>query len=142
MDEVVDGDIVDHRRQTLLLGGFAALALLLAALGIYSVLSYSIAQRTREIGVRVALGATAGNVVGLVVREGMSPVAGGLTIGLVVTSIATRAMSAMLYGVPSWDPKTQVAAVTLLLAVALVACYIPARRASSLDPIAALRREI
>ena len=123
------------------LGGFGALALLLAGIGIYGVVSYGAAQRTREIGVRMALGAKEKDVLGLVLWDGLIVIGAGLAIGLLLAAAATRVISAFLYGVGATDPLTFVAVPLLLGGVALVASYIPARRAVKVDPLVALRYE-
>jgi predicted permease len=141
MDEIVDLDVADRQQQMILLGTFAGLALLLASIGLYGVLSYAVAQRSREIGLRIALGATAGSVMRVVVARGLVLTAMGLTIGLGLAWAATRAMQNVLYGVTAGDPSTYVAVVGLLGTIALIASYLPARRASRMDPIAVLRTE-
>ncbi|HSL53025.1 MAG TPA: FtsX-like permease family protein, partial [Pyrinomonadaceae bacterium] len=123
------------------LGGFGALALLLAGIGIYGVVSFGAAQRTREIGVRMALGAKEKDVLGLVLWDGLIVIGAGLAIGLLLAAAATRVISAFLYGVGATDLLTFVAVPLLLGAVALVASYIPARRAVKVDPLVALRYE-
>jgi predicted permease len=139
----------DHLRFALLpaqlagatLGVFGLLALALAVIGIYGVMSYSIAQRTREIGIRVALGAERRVVLSMVVGQGMRLAATGMTIGLAGALAVTRFASAFLYGISPTDPVTFIAIALLLSAAALLACYVPARRASRVDPIRALRYE-
>ena len=131
------------RRQlyTNLLGGFAAVAIILAAMGIYAVVAHSVAQRTREVGIRIALGASHPDVVALLVREGMALPLVGFAAGIGASLLLTRALASMLYGVTATEPIV-FAAVTLLLAiVALAACYLPARRAISIDPLIALKGE-
>src|SRR4029077_6263620 len=123
------------------LGGFGVLALLLAAIGIYGVVSYSVAQRTREIGVRMALGAKAKDVLKLALGEGLFVIAVGLVLGLLLASVATRVIASFLYGVGATDPLTFAAVPLLLGFVALSASYIPARRATKVDPLVALRYE-
>ena len=141
MDQVVAAAISKERFQSLLLGLFAALALLLACVGLYGVISYSVAQRTHEIGVRVALGAKPVDVLRLVIRQGMGLTIVGLILGVAVGSVVTRVLSDMLYGVSTRDPLTFAGAPLLLLVVAFLACYIPARRATRIDPLVALRYE-
>jgi putative ABC transport system permease protein len=124
-----------------LLGGFAGVALLLAALGIYSVLSYSVGQRRREFGVRVALGAQPADVVRLVVGGGARLAMVGIAVGLVAALLLTRLMIDLLFGVPAADPITFGAVSALLVATSLVACYVPARRAIRVNPVDVLRHE-
>jgi macrolide transport system ATP-binding/permease protein len=123
------------------LGSFGVLALVLAAVGIYGVMSYVVAGRTREIGLRMALGAQTGNVRSLILRQGMSLALIGATIGLAIAFGATRLLKSVLYGVDAMDPTTFIGVTLLLATVALLACWIPARRASRVDPMVALRAE-
>jgi ABC-type antimicrobial peptide transport system permease subunit len=124
-----------------LLGLFALLAMILAATGIYGVMSYSVAQRTQEIGVRMALGARPLDVLLLVVRQGMMLVLIGVVVGLAGALVLTRVMSSLLFAVTERDPVTFVVVAALLIAVAFIACFVPARRATKVDPLLALRYE-
>jgi predicted permease len=141
LGQLVDQATSPKRLVTLLLGGFSLLALILAALGIYGVISYSVTQRTRELGIRVALGAQTANVLMMVIRQGLAPVAIGLALGLAGAAALTRLMATLLFGVSATDPATFAGIALLLVAVALLACYVPARRAAKVDPMIALRRE-
>jgi putative ABC transport system permease protein len=141
MDDIVDLEVANHKQQTALLGAFAALALVLASLGIYGVLSYAVTQRTREIGVRVALGASIGDVTRMVVGHGIALTVLGIAIGTGVALAVTRSMTKLLVGVKAADPAIYVAVAVLLSIVALVACYVPAARAARVDPTVALREE-
>jgi putative ABC transport system permease protein len=141
MDEVLGKEIAPRRIAMTLLMTFAALALVLASIGIYGVLSYFVAQSTQEIGVRLALGAGQFDVLKLVVGRGMKPALIGLGIGLLAALLLTRLMTSLLFGVSATDSTTFIGVSGLLLAVALLACYIPARRASKVDPLVALRYE-
>jgi putative ABC transport system permease protein len=124
-----------------LLSLFALLALALAAIGIYGVVACAVSERTREIGVRMALGAQARDVLKLVLFQGMKMIVAGLAIGLFAAFTLTRVMKNLLYGVSATDPLTFAAVSLLLAAIALLACYIPARRAMKVDPLTALRHE-
>jgi putative ABC transport system permease protein len=141
MEETLDRTIEDRQQSMTLFGAFAALALLLASIGIYGVLSYAVTQRRREIGVRMALGATSRSVVGMVVGRGLLLTGAGLAIGLIGAALGTRAMKTMLYGVDAIDPSTFAAVSVLLCAIAALACWAPALRASRVDPIVVLRDE-
>ncbi len=129
------------RLGAVVLGSFGALALLLAAIGIYGVTAYSVAQRTRELGIRMALGADARALVRLIVRQGLTLAAIGLTFGLLGAVLLARLMSGLLSGVSAFDPLTFALIAGGLLCVALLACWIPARRATKVDPLIALRCE-
>jgi putative ABC transport system permease protein len=141
MTEWVAMSVAGARYRTTLLGLFALLAMILAATGIYGVMSYSVAQRTQEIGVRMALGARPLDVLLLVVRQGMMLVLIGVVVGLVGALVLTRVMSSLLFAVTERDPVTFVAVAALLIAVAFIACFVPARRATKVDPLLALRYE-
>jgi predicted permease len=141
MRERVFDSVSGQRFNALLLGVFGTLALVLAAIGIFGVMSYAVAQRTREIGIRMALGAQPGDVVELVTREGMLPALMGVVTGLGGAFVLTRFISSMLFGIQRTDPLTFAGMALLLTTVALAACYLPARRAARVDPIVALRNE-
>jgi predicted permease len=141
MDEIITRSLADRRFALELLGIFAAVALMLAAIGIYGVMAYSFSQRTHEIGIRIALGAQRVDIFRMAVGEGMQLVAIGLTVGLAGAVTLTRFVRTMLFDVSASDPITFGAISALLAAVAFVACYVPARRATRVDPLAALRDE-
>jgi putative ABC transport system permease protein len=139
-EEALNNSLAEPRLYTSLLGVFAALALSLAALGIYGVISYTVTERAREIGVRMALGARGRNVLKLVIGQGMTLALIGVAIGSAIAVALTRLMSGLLFGVSATDPVTFVVIALLLVSVALLACWIPARRAAKVDPMIALRR--
>jgi macrolide transport system ATP-binding/permease protein len=139
--ERLDRSLGAEQSMAALVGSFAALALLLAAIGLYGSLSYAVSRRTRELGVRMAIGAAARDVRGLVLSQGMRLVTIGLVIGVLGAMGATRLIAGMLFGVQPTDPLTFVAVVLLLALVAMLACYVPARRATRIDPMEALRHE-
>jgi predicted permease len=141
MEQIVASANARARFQMLLLAAFAAAAALLAAVGIYGVMSYAVAKRTREIGLRMALGANPGDVLRLVVGQGMAVALAGAGVGIAAALPLTRLMSSVLYGVRPTDPATYAGVALLLLAIALVASYLPARRAAHIDPGKALRAE-
>jgi putative ABC transport system permease protein len=141
MTDVVRDTVAPRRFNTLVLTLFAGIAMTLAALGIYGVMAYSVAQRTHELGIRMALGAQKSDVLGLIVRKGVILTLIGVAIGLAIALALTRLMTTLLFGVAPTDATTFVAVSVLLIFVALLACYIPARRATKLDPLVALRYE-
>ena len=141
MDQIIARSLADRRFALQLLGVFASVALLLAAIGIYGVMSYSFSQRTHEIGIRVALGAQRLHILQMAIGEGMQLVAIGLPIGLIAAAALTRFVRTMLFDVSPFDPFTVAAISATLAAVAFLACYLPARRATRVDPLVALRDE-
>jgi predicted permease len=141
LDQIVSASIADRRFSMLLLGIFAGLALLLAAVGIYGVISYTVAQRTREIGIRMVLGAGQAAVLRVVLAQGMVPVLAGVVLGLAASFGLTRLMAGMLYGVKPGDPATFIGVALALVTVALIATLVPARRATKVAPVVALRYE-
>jgi putative ABC transport system permease protein len=139
--QVYSASLGSRKFNVMLIGFFAVTALLLAAAGVFGVMAYSVSRRTREFGVRVALGATSGDVLRMVLGQGMRTILIGVAIGIGGSVALTRAVSSLLFGVTATDPVTFAAVTLLLVAVALLACYIPARRATKVDPMAALRDE-
>jgi putative ABC transport system permease protein len=140
-DEILDEEVVQRRLGAGLVTAFAALALLLAAIGVYGVLSHFVNQQTAEIGVRMALGASRRDILALVLGKGMTLALGGIGLGALGSLALVRLVSGLLYGVTPADPITFVAAAVLLTAIAVVACYLPARRAARVDPMIAMRCE-
>ena len=141
VEEVIAKSIAQPRFYMLLLGVFAAVALTLAAIGIFGVMSYMVSQRTREIGIRMALGARTGSVVSMVVRQAMLLAAAGLALGVVAALALSRTMTTLLFDLSPTDPATFSTVAIVLAAVAFLASYIPARRAATVDPMVALRTE-
>jgi putative ABC transport system permease protein len=141
MDDIVAKAVARQRFSMLLLGLFAALALLLASIGIYGVMSYSVAQRTREIGIRIALGARRADVLQMTVKQALKLVGAGMILGLGAAFLLTRVMATLLYGISATDPITFIGISVVLLAVAILASYVPALRATKVDPITALRAQ-
>ena len=139
MDTVVWEAVAARRFQALLVTSFAGLALVLASMGIFGVVSYVVLQRRAEIGVRIALGATPGEVSVWMLNQGMRPTVLGLAVGVLMAAATTRFMSGLLFEVRALDPATFIAAPLLLAIIALLACYLPARRASQMDAMEALR---
>ncbi len=140
-DEYISRSLARPRFNALLLSIFAGVALLLTAIGIYGVMAYSVAQRTNEIGIRIALGAAKGSIFRLVVGQAMTLVAISVVIGVAGAFAATRLLSSLLFGVSAWDPVTFLSLVILVSVVAFLAAWLPARRAARVDPIIALRAE-
>jgi len=141
MDQIIARSVADRRFALELLGIFAAVALLLAAIGIYGVMAYAFSQRTHEVGIRMALGAQRLDILRLALLEGMRIVGIGLVAGLVGAAVMTRFFQSMLFNLPASDPITFLAASALLACVAFLACYIPAQRATRVNPLLALRDE-
>jgi putative ABC transport system permease protein len=141
LTEVYSSSLDARRFSLVIFGVFSSVALILAMLGLYGVISYAVAQRTHEIGIRIALGAQRTDVLRLVVGQGMRLVVLGVGMGLIGAFVVTRLLGSLLYGVSTTDPMTFVGVAVLLAFVALIACYIPARRAMRVDPMIALRYE-
>jgi putative ABC transport system permease protein len=141
MEQALAESIAPRRFTLLLLGAFALVALVLAVLGVYGVVAYAVAERTQEIGIRLALGAQRGGVVAMIVRQGMLSVIAGIIAGVAGAVAATRLIAGLLYGVEAHDVPTFVVTTTLLAAVAFVACAAPALKAALVDPVVALRAE-
>jgi hypothetical protein len=141
MDEVVDRSVVERRFQAMLMAAFAASALLVASLGIYGVVSYSVARRRNEIGIRMALGAQRSSVLGLIVRQGMTPVVIGLAAGVASALVVGRTIRGLLFEIQPTDPAVIAAVTVVLFGVGILACILPARRAAGVDAVVALRAE-
>src|SRR6185295_2476666 len=141
LDQLLDDSLSAQRANAILLALLAALALVLAAVGVYGVLSYSVSERTREIGLRMALGAASGEVLRQMLREGLATVLAGIAAGLLGAFYLARSLESLLYGVTARDPLTFVGVPLVLLAVAVVATWVPARRATKVEPVVALRYE-
>jgi putative ABC transport system permease protein len=141
VEELLSTSVAPRRFNMLLLGVFAGVALVLAAVGLYGVMSYSVSWRTHEIGIRMALGAERSDVLRLVVRQGMTMTLIGLVLGLIGAFLLSRVIAGLLYGVSAKDPLTFAGVSIVLLVVALLACLLPARRATRVNPIVALRAE-
>jgi putative ABC transport system permease protein len=141
MDQWLDEEVASRQIQTTLLGSFAALALILACVGIYGVLAYVVTQRTQEIGLRVALGADSSSIFVAVARQGMSLAGIGIALGVAASLALSSLLRSLLFDVKPTDPVTYLAAAVVFALVALLACYIPARRAAKVDPLVALRYE-
>jgi ABC-type antimicrobial peptide transport system permease subunit len=141
MQDRLYDSLARQRFSTTMLGAFALFSLILAAVGVYGVMSYLVTQGTHDIGVRVALGAQRENVIQLVLQQGAALAAAGIGAGLFGAAALTRVMAGLLFGVSSWDAVTFIAVALMLAAIAMLATYIPARRATKVDPLVALREE-
>jgi putative ABC transport system permease protein len=141
LETIVDDAMAQPRFSMLIVGGFGALAMVLACVGLYGAVSYSVTSRTQEIGVRLALGAPRRRVFALVLSQCVRITSLGIAIGIALALVVLKAMTGFLYGIEATDPATFAALSVLLLAVAMLACYVPARRAARVDPIVAMRAE-
>ena len=141
MSERIDLSLASRRTSMLLANAFGGVALFLASLGIYGVLAYLVAQRTREIGIRVALGSSRTGILGLVLREGSKLVGVGFVLGIIAVASLRKVVATQIYGVRPFDPLVLLAVMAMLAGIALLACAVPARRAMRVDPIVALRYE-
>jgi putative ABC transport system permease protein len=141
MDQWIATSLAAPRFNVVLLGTFAGLALILASVGIYGVVAYSVTQRSRELGLRMAIGAQQRDVVAMVLRESLVVVAVGMAVGVAAALLATRALSGLLFGISPLDPVTWTAVTAVLFGVAFLASYVPARRATRVDPMIALRAD-
>jgi putative ABC transport system permease protein len=141
MDEIVARSLSDRRFSMMLLGAFATIALVLASIGIYGVMTYSVSQRTREIGIRLSLGAKPTDVLHLVVRQAARLVATGVVVGFAAALLVTRLLTGLLFAVSTSDPVTYLLVALLLAGFAIAACLLPARRAMRIDPLVTLRSE-
>jgi ABC-type antimicrobial peptide transport system permease subunit len=141
MDMLIDRSLAGRQNNVMLLGLFSAIAMLLAAVGLYATMAYIVGRRTQEIGLRIALGATTADVRSMIVREGCVPGLAGILIGVVTALAGARVVSGLLYGVAPTDALTYAVSVSVLFAIMAVASYIPARRATAVDPLEALRYE-
>jgi putative ABC transport system permease protein len=141
MDEAIASSIATQRSSATLVGGFAILALFLAALGLYGVLAYSVTRRTREIGIRIALGSPRTSIYGLIIRQGIIMVGLGILVGVLVSLSCGPLMRHFVYGVTPHDPANMIGVTALLAGITIFACWLPARRAARVDPVIALRTE-
>ncbi len=141
VEQYLAQSVAPRRFNLTLVAIFGAAALLLAAMGIYAVISYTVAQRTREIGIRMAMGAQRGEVLRMILGDELQLVAGDAALGWVMALLVTRLMKGLLFGVSAADPETYLAITALLSTIAMLACYVPGRRAMSVDPLVALRHE-